>query len=612
MTFVTTKNSTPAGLAATSPSWPERLDPRNSIGAATGWLIAAVSLGLALAASAWVSTVASDTLVALKYKQLNQYAERLSSQLDITLYGYLQSVRATAAILGAMPAHSDSTLRRYLDELQRTLPQFAWAGYVDASGRVIAATGGILEGQSVADRTWFPQGLKAPFISDLRKPPMQQDPLPVAAPMATRYIALAAPIVDPAGGTLGVVGVQMSWNWADSLKHKLDHASHPSGLVETFIVDRNGVILLGPSGTIGNTWTRADHRDYIEGAYAAQGLGSLTGPGWTVYVREPKAQALIGVARLRFEIFAILFCLGLLAAVVGAWGARRLLRRIGLLAELAENVHPRHAESGLRLTGKDEAARIGHTLAALVAELQKDKAELQALNVELDARVAARTREVERLSEENQYAAVVRERLRIARELHDTLAHSMMAMLTQLRVLRKFADTNPALLKEELARAEGAAQAGLNEARAAIAQMRYNLVRDTGLDSAVSALAKRFEQRTGVAVAYSSDPQVAKLADSRAETMFRMIEELLHNVERHAGARELRISLRYDGEAEALVVSVRDDGIGFDPAAMPSAGHYGLRGLREQAALIGAVLLIDSAPQQGVSATITLPLPAHR
>ena len=113
MTFVTANNSTQAALPADRSSWLDRLDPRNSIGAATGWLITAVSLGLALAASTWVSTVASDTLLAQKYKQLNQYAERLSSQLDITLYGYLQSVRATAAILGAV--------RRIVQVLSRVL-----------------------------------------------------------------------------------------------------------------------------------------------------------------------------------------------------------------------------------------------------------------------------------------------------------------------------------------------------------------------------------------------------------------------------------------------------------------------------------------------------------
>jgi signal transduction histidine kinase len=288
-----------------------------------------------------------------------------------------------------------------------------------------------------------------------------------------------------------------------------------------------------------------------------------------------------------------------------------VLRRIGVLADLADSVRTRHVVDSSRIERKDEAARIGDTLAGLVAELQKDKAELQTLNAELDARVAARTREVERLSEENQYAAVIRERLRIARELHDTLAHSMMAMLTQMRLLRKFVDTNPGVLKDELARAEEAAQAGLNEARAAIAQMRYNSVRDTGLDAAVGALAKRFEQRTGIAVAYRCAPEVAGLGDSRAETVFRMIEELLHNVERHARAREVRVELRFDRFAAALAVVVSDDGIGFD-ADLPLAGHYGLRGLREQASLIGAVLTIETAPQRGVSATITLPLSLHR
>src|SRR5262245_56280592 len=121
MTFVTANNSTVTEPTPAPLSWIRRLDPRASVGAATGWVIAAVSLGLALAASAWVSRVASETLLTLKYKQLNQYAERLSSQLDIALYGYLQPVRTTAAILGAAHSLSDPALREYLDELQRSL-----------------------------------------------------------------------------------------------------------------------------------------------------------------------------------------------------------------------------------------------------------------------------------------------------------------------------------------------------------------------------------------------------------------------------------------------------------------------------------------------------------
>jgi len=85
------------------------------------------------------------------------------------------------------------------------------------------------------------------------------------------------------------------------------------------------------------------------------------------------------------------------------------------------------------------------------------------LSGELERRVAVRTREVERLAEESRYAAIVRERLKIARDLHDTLAHSMMAMLSEVRLLRKLEMHDPDSLREELARAEAVAHEGKAE-----------------------------------------------------------------------------------------------------------------------------------------------------
>ena len=77
-----------------------------------------------------------------------------------------------------------------------------------------------------------------------------------------------------------------------------------------------------------------------------------------------------------------------------------------------------------------EAARIGQSLQQLIDELDRRKDALEKLNAELDQRVAARTREVERMADEDRHAAVIRERLRMARDLHDTLARSMMVLLT--------------------------------------------------------------------------------------------------------------------------------------------------------------------------------------
>jgi signal transduction histidine kinase len=211
---------------------------------------------------------------------------------------------------------------------------------------------------------------------------------------------------------------------------------------------------------------------------------------------------------------------------------------------------------------------------------------------------------VERLAEESRYAAIVRERLQIARDLHDTLAHSMMAMLSEVRLLRKLQLHDPNSLADELARAEQVAQAGMNEARSAIAQMRVNSVRDTGLGPALSKAVERFKDRTGLNVELVADTAAARFGDERAEVIFRITEEALRNIERHAAAANVRITLRSVDTAQ-LELRVEDDGVGFDPLAS-RPGHFGLIGLREQAQLIGAVLEIKSAPNQGTLLRLTL------
>src|SRR6266404_5031384 len=245
-------------------------------------------------------------------------------------------------------------------------------------------------------------------------------------------------------------------------------------------------------------------------------------------------------------------------------------------------------------SGRDEVAQLAAAFAKVLNALHQERSELLSLSSELERRVAVRTREVERLAEESRYAAVVRERLKIARDLHDTLAHSMMAMLSEVRLLRKLEMHDLKSLREELARAEEVAHEGLNEARTAITQMRVNAVRDTGLGSALGKAFGRF----------IADPGAASFGDERAETLFRMAEEALRNIERHAMATRAVVTLEtVDGTQ--LKLSIEDDGVGFDPGA-PRQGHYGIVGLHEQAHLIGAHLCIDSAPGRGTTLTVNL------
>ncbi|MDE2003252.1 MAG: sensor histidine kinase, partial [Betaproteobacteria bacterium] len=308
---------------------------------------------------------------------------------------------------------------------------------------------------------------------------------------------------------------------------------------------------------------------------------------------------------LQGQIAAVLLGLGLFAALLGTLLARHLTRALEAIAHSADAVRTGATQRIAVPPGRNEAARLGQALDDLLASLQRERGALQTLNAELDQRVAARTREIERLGELARYAAVVRERLKIARDLHDTLAHSMMAMLTEIRLLKRLLVTNPEALAEELARAEETAHQGLIEARAAISQMRFNPVRDVGLASALGDFVKLFVERTGIAVDYTSDAQAGAFADERAETLFRIAEEAMRNIERHAGATRVTISLREPPGGRGLTLTIADNGVGFDVKA-PHSGHYGLAGLHEQAQLIGAVLAIQSAPQQGTTISVAL------
>ena len=298
---------------------------------------------------------------------------------------------------------------------------------------------------------------------------------------------------------------------------------------------------------------------------------------------EPSARVYARVNALRLRILWVSLSLGLLTAAAGAWGTRRLTRRLRRLTESAMQIG---SDPQARLTvppGEDEVSRLATAFAKVLEDLK-----------------------LQRLAEENRRAAVLRERLKIARDLHDTLAHSMMAMLSEVRLLRRIHVHDPAALGPELVRAEQVAQDGLNEARLAITQMRPDGVRDTGLGAALERLVARFRDRTGSYGRCLIDPAAAEPGDQRAETLYRIAEEALRNVERHAQAGEVTVTLRRTDDAH-IELEIRDDGVGFDPQ-IPRPGHFGLVGLREQAQLVGAELELTSVYNQRTTVRARVPV----
>jgi signal transduction histidine kinase len=333
---------------------------------------------------------------------------------------------------------------------------------------------------------------------------------------------------------------------------------------------------------------------------------SLAALGLHVAVVQPAEERGQGGSGLQEKLSAISILLSITAALVGAAFARGLTRRLGELMHQVQRVARQEAEGIVEPRGRDEVAMLGRAFSRLLQALKAEHEALDQLTRELEERVQARSREVERLAADSRYAAVVRERLRLARDMHDTLAHSMMEMLVQVRTLRMLHAHDPARLADELQRAEEVARQGLKEAREAVSQMRLNAVRDLGLGAALAGATNRFAERTGLELRFNADPQAASFADPRAETVFRIAEEALRNIDRHAQAKHVDVSLR-QLDNRTIELAIADDGVGFDPAA-PRPGHYGVVGIREQAELIDAELEFCSAPGAGAVVRLRLPV----
>jgi signal transduction histidine kinase len=215
-----------------------------------------------------------------------------------------------------------------------------------------------------------------------------------------------------------------------------------------------------------------------------------------------------------------------------------------------------------------------------------------------------RAEEAKRHAQLAQYAttleqlAVTRERNRLARDLHDTLAHTLSAVSVQLSALEVLWDSDPAAARSTLQQTRQLTRTGLDEARRALHELRAQPVEELGLALALRRLSERAAQRAGLRLAFSAPPRLAGLRPEVEQHLYRIAEEALNNVVRHADARSLTVALSQDAGGTQLTVA--DDGCGFDPA--PAAkGHYGLIGMRERAFLMGATLEVLSQPQGGTT-----------
>lgn len=199
---------------------------------------------------------------------------------------------------------------------------------------------------------------------------------------------------------------------------------------------------------------------------------------------------------------------------------------------------------------------------------------------------------------------ISRERNRLARELHDTLAHTLSGLSVQLETAQAYWDVEPETVRDLLERSLNAARSGLNETRRALKALRASPIDDLGLLQALQKLAESAAERGGLNLLLSLPEKIPSLSPDVEQCIYRITQEALENVIYHANAKSLILRLIVN-DVE-IVLEIEDDGLGFDSEKTRETGHYGLAGMSERAQAVGGRLTVHSQPNQGTRLQLCL------
>jgi two-component system sensor histidine kinase UhpB len=274
---------------------------------------------------------------------------------------------------------------------------------------------------------------------------------------------------------------------------------------------------------------------------------------------------------------AIIVVVGLLVTLAAnAFFLRRAFTPLGRLAQRMEMVDLLRPGQRLPVLRQDEVGRVVAAFNRMLDRLERERHE----------------------SARRVLAAQEAERVGIARDLHDEVGQVLTGVLLQLNSIAEATPEHRA----ELDQARQAVRRALDEVRRISSELRPEMLEHLGLASALTELATSFSRMSGIHVERGFATVLPKLAPEVELAVYRIAQESLTNVARHAQAKHVRMS--FEPGHSSVVLRIADDGRGF---AGGPVEHGGLRSMRERALLVGGALAIKEAPEGGVEVRLEVP-----
>jgi diguanylate cyclase (GGDEF)-like protein len=350
-----------------------QLRDRTTLGQQVALVTAALCLGLIITLSATAAYVARQQATKRAEAEITSIASNMAERLDARMFERFREIRNLAAMepLRSIWTSEPAEIRSVLQQLQSSLPEYAWIGFALPDGTVKAATGGMLEGVSVAQRPWFIDGIKGPAVKDVHDAKLLADLLgPQSNGEPFRFVDVAVPVKDAQGNTLGVLGAHMSWTWASVVRETVLQSLDTASATEIWVLNSEGVALLGPpygttpfdQPTIASLKTsgqltfqdRLGATEHLNAAVKTKGYLEYPGLGWIVVAQRPLDLALAPANQMAQVIILI----GLAFAVIGAVAASVLARRLTApLAELAGSIDQIGRDTGATMIARDHSSR---------------------------------------------------------------------------------------------------------------------------------------------------------------------------------------------------------------------------------------------------------------
>ncbi|WP_417307964.1 diguanylate cyclase [Devosia sp.] len=303
-----------------------------------------------------VADIARNQAVDRASAQMSAFSANITSGLDRIISGHVRSVTDVVGLEPLEPVFraGGAPLRDMFEGLQRAHPEFVWIGFAGTDGRVDAATGGLLEGESVVGSAWFSDGLQRPTLVDAHSAELLSDRLPVnSAAGPGRLLDIALPVLAKDGRQIGVLGTHVDLAHLDASRAGVLATLDADLQNDLWILRADGRVLFGPGyGTAPlpperiNAITTGHPTVFIDDTgprtiTAATRMALQVGGkplGWIVVARRPVATAFADADALSMTILGVGVLIALLASMLGVVLARRLTSPLRQLAEQVDRI----------------------------------------------------------------------------------------------------------------------------------------------------------------------------------------------------------------------------------------------------------------------------------